>query len=117
MLHVKRLTNPDDGYGYWVFFETGNIARPVAMLTDSEMDVLLDDVEAQREEKERKERKNPALQVDGTVAKLRAMAGMREVGTGMRAAITAAANLLEAAAAGTPLWTDPGWKPKREDRE
>lgn len=46
---VKMDDHPNRGDVYWVLFEHGNIEKPLAMISDLDMDRLLDSIDAQRE--------------------------------------------------------------------
>ena len=50
-LHIRRVKmddHPNRGDVKWVLFEEGNIAKPLLLLSDNELDSLLDSIYDQR---------------------------------------------------------------------
>lgn len=88
----------------WLLYEDGQMTRPLRVLSDGEVDSLLDQIDEQRKAADRK-RSEPALQVDGTVRDLSAIADDLDHDVNLRRTCAAAGLLLEAAARGTKLFT------------
>lgn len=86
----------------WLLYEDGQLARPLRVLTDGEVDSLLDQIHEQRDAA--RQRKTSALQIDGTAAQLRTIVD-RNPDMDVVRTCSAAADLLEAAARGTELFT------------
>lgn len=99
-MFIKRMVD-GDGYASWVLHEQGQLAHPLRVMSEFDLDALLDQVHEQRKNLGTR----PALQVDGTVNELRRLAADGDQAASDRGACAAAADLLDAGARGTKLYT------------